>query len=114
MNTCSKPLQNKKSNNGINFFSPQVIRFEDEERKPKSNPKMSPQQNVPITMGSIIKEEKDEDTFARPLQNTGSMNNTSNNRHGSFKHLQRVPCSIQKVPSLSDLSDPDSSNSLGK
>ena len=55
-----------------------------------------------------IKEEKIDDEFLRP--GSGFYG-----RQGHFESIgKRGPCTIQKVPSLSDLSDPESSSSLGK
>jgi hypothetical protein len=53
----------------------------------------------------VIKQERVEDEFVAPVRPLGS--------RGAGGE-RRVPCSIQKVPSISDLSDHEGSNSLGK
>lgn len=50
----------------------------------------------------VVKQERVDDEFVAPVRPLG----------GNL--LRRVPCSIQKVPSISDLSDHESNNSLGK
>jgi len=55
------------------------------------------------TKNMTIKEERIEEEFASPIRPPLSRGGLS----------RRVPCSIQKVPSISDLSDPESSSSLG-
>ncbi len=111
LNATSQDLQIKMNTNPHVFLSlcyEQVTRFQLTEPTKMSSSSYASRPNR-----VVIKEEKIDEDFvspSRPTPYSRPGHHSSDTGRGS----QRVPCSIQKVPSLSDLSDPESSSSLGK
>lgn len=90
----------------LNWLSyPQVIRFQLDSPSKMSKASRGGEA-LSLLSGQVqVKQERGEDDFVAPVRPPPG--------RGAGGE-RRVPCSIQKVPSISDLSDQESSNSLGK